>query len=142
MHPQAERAELVDMLVTMGMTQETAAKATDEIHRDESRALNFHLSQELGVDPREKPSPWVAAISSFFTFAIGAITPLVPYLLGFKSLWAGLIVGGVGLMIAGGVASRFTKKPLVWASLRQLAFGGIAVAATYVVGTLVGTVTT
>ena len=52
MHPQAERAELVDMLVTMGMTQETAAKATDEIHRDESRALNFHLVQELGVDPR------------------------------------------------------------------------------------------
>ena len=59
MHPQAERAELVDMLVQMGMTQETAAKATDELHRDENRALNFHLSQELGVDPREKPSPWV-----------------------------------------------------------------------------------
>ena len=91
MHPQAERAELVDMLVQMGMTQETAAKATDEIHRDENRALNFHLSQELGVDPREKPSPWVAAISSFLTFAVGAITPLVPYLLGFESLWAGLI---------------------------------------------------
>jgi vacuolar iron transporter family protein len=126
----------------MGMTQETAAKATDEIHRDENRALNFHLSQELGVDPQEKPSPWVAAMSSFFTFAIGAITPLIPYLLGFKSLWAGLILGGVGLMVAGGVASRFTKRPLVWASLRQLAFGGIAIAATYVVGTLVGTVTT
>jgi VIT1/CCC1 family predicted Fe2+/Mn2+ transporter len=141
MHPKAEKAELVDMLVTMGMTQETAAKATDEIHRDESRALNFHLSQELGVDPREKPSPWVAAISSFLMFAIGAITPLIPYLLGFESLWAGLILGGVGLMIAGGVASRFTKKPVVWASLRQLAFGGVAIAATYVVGTLVGTVT-
>jgi vacuolar iron transporter family protein len=142
MHPQAEKAELVDMFVTMGMSQETAAKATDELHRDENRALNFHLSQELGVDPREKPSPWVAAISSFFTFAIGAIMPLIPYLLGFESLWAGLILGGLGLMVAGGVASRFTKKPLVWASLRQLAFGGIAIAATYVVGTLVGTVTT
>ena len=141
-HPQAERAELAAMLVNMGMTSETAAKATDEIHRDENRALNFHLSQELGVDPREKPSPWVAAISSFLTFAVGAITPLVPYLLGFKSLWAGLMLGGVGLMIAGGVASRFTKKPLWWASLRQLAFGIVAIAATYVVGTLVGTVIT
>src|ERR1700721_2011354 len=61
LHPQAEKAELVDMLVTMGLTQETAAKASDEIHRDESRALNFHLSQELGVDPEDKPSPYVAA---------------------------------------------------------------------------------
>ena len=54
MHPQAEKAELVDMFVTMGMTQETATKASDEIHRDENRALNFHLSQELGVDPERE----------------------------------------------------------------------------------------
>ena len=140
MHPQAERAELVDMLVQMGMTQETAAKATDEIHRDENRALNFHLSQELGVDPREKPSPWVAAGSSFVMFAIGAIVPLIPYLLGFRSLSLGLLFGGVGLLVAGGVAARFTKKPLWFASLRQLLFGTVAVAATYVVGHLVGAV--
>ena len=60
-HPKAERAELIAMLVNLGMSQETAAQATDEIHRDESRAVNFHLVQELGVDPTEKPSPWVAA---------------------------------------------------------------------------------
>jgi vacuolar iron transporter family protein len=140
MHPQAEKAELVDMLVTMGLTPETASKASDEIHRDENRALNFHLSQELGVDPQEKPSPWVAAGSSFVMFAIGAIVPLIPYLLGFRSLWLGLLFGGVGLLVAGGVAARFTKKPLWFASLRQLLFGTVAVAATYVVGHLVGAV--
>ena len=91
-HPQAEKAELVAMLMDMGMTRETAVTATDEVHRDESRALNFHLVQELGVDPREKPSPWVAAGSSFAMFAIGAIVPLIPYLLGFESLWAGSAV--------------------------------------------------
>ena len=140
MHPQAEKAELVDMLVTMGLTPETASKASDEIHRDENRALNFHLSQELGVDPQEKPSPWVAAGSSFVMFAIGAIVPLIPYLLGFRSLSLGLLFGGVGLLVAGGVAARFTKKPLWFASLRQLLFGTVAVAATYVVGHLVGAV--
>ena len=140
MHPQAEKAELVDMLVTMGLSQETASKASDEIHRDETRALNFHLSQELGVDPSDKPSPWVAAGSSFVMFAIGAIVPLIPYLLGFRSLWLGLLFGGVGLLIAGAVAARFTKKPLWFASLRQLLFGTVAIAATYVVGHLVGAV--
>ena len=77
------------MLVNLGMSRETAAQATEEIHRDETRAVNFHLVQELGVDPSEKPSPWIAAISSFVMFAIGAIVPLIPYLLGFESLWAG-----------------------------------------------------
>src|ERR1700736_6630195 len=140
LHPQAEKAELVDMLVTMGLTQETAAKASDEIHRDESRALNFHLSQELGVDPEDKPSPYVAAGSSFIMFAIGAIVPLIPYLLGFQSLWLGMVCGGVGLLVAGGVAARFTRTPLWFASLRQLLFGTVAIAATYVIGHLVGAV--
>jgi VIT1/CCC1 family predicted Fe2+/Mn2+ transporter len=136
-HPKAERAELVAMLVSLGMSRETAAQATDEIHRDETRAVNFHLVQELGVNPSEKPSPWIAAISSFVMFAIGAIVPLLPYLLGFESLAAGLVCGGIGLAIAGGIAARFTSRPFWWASLRQLLFGGIAIAATYVVGTLV-----
>ena len=137
-YPAEERAELVAMLTDMGMSVDTATKATDEIHQDESRALNFHLVQELGVDPSEKPSPWVAAGSSFAMFAIGAIIPLIPYLLGYSSLWLGLACGGVGLLVAGGVAARFTRKAVWLGSLRQLAFGGIAIAATYIVGTLIG----
>lgn len=139
-HPKAERAELVAMLVSLGMSHETAAMATDEIHRDEKRAVNFHLVQELGVDPTEKPSPWLAAISSFVMFAIGAVVPLIPYLLGYQSLWAGLACGGVGLLIAGGAAAGFTSRPIWWGALRQLLFGGIAIAATYVVGTLVDSI--
>jgi vacuolar iron transporter family protein len=140
LHPQAEQAELTDMFVNIGLSPETAAKASDEMHRDETRAVNFHLTQELGVDPEDKPSPYVAAGSSFIMFAIGAIVPLIPYLLGFRSLWLGLAFGGVGLLIAGGVAARFTRKPLWFASSRQLLFGMIAIAATYLVGHLVGTV--
>lgn len=138
-HPGAERAELAAMLVDMGMSAETAAKATDEIHRDESRALNFHLVQELGVDPQEKPSPWVAAGSSFLMFAVGAVIPLLPYLLGFASLWAGLACGGVGLLAAGAVAARFTRKSLLLGGIRQLVFGAVAIAATFGVGMLIGT---
>ncbi|GAA2553986.1 VIT1/CCC1 transporter family protein [Mycolicibacterium diernhoferi] len=140
--PTAERAELEAMLVEMGMTPQTASTASTEIHRDESRALNFHLVQELGVDPREKPSPWVAAGSSFLMFAIGAIIPLIPYLLGFESLWAGLACGGVGLLIAGALAAGFTRRSRLLGGLRQLAFGFVAIAATYGVGSLIGVAVT
>jgi VIT1/CCC1 family predicted Fe2+/Mn2+ transporter len=140
--PQAEQDELVGMLVEMGMCGETARQAATEIHRDESRAVNFHLVQELGVHPEEKPSPWVAAGSSFLMFAIGAVIPLLPYLLGFESLWAGLLCGGIGLLIVGGAAARFTRKPVVLASVRQFSLGAVAIAATYVVGLLIGTTVT
>ena len=139
---EAEKTEMVWMLVEMGMSPATAEQASEEIHRDENRALNLHVAQELGVDPREKPSPRVAAGSSFVMFAVGAIVPLIPYLMGYQSLWFGLICGGVGLLVAGGVAARFTSKPVWWAALRQLAFGVVAIAATYSVGTLLATATT
>ncbi|MGO9926836.1 MAG: VIT1/CCC1 transporter family protein [Mycobacterium sp.] len=135
--PQAERAELVSTLVGMGMTEETARIATDEIHRDESRAVSFHIVQEIGLDPSAKPSARLAAISSFATFAIGAVIPLIPYLLGYGSLARGLACGAVGLLIAGGLTARFTRKPLWWAASRQLLFGAIAVGATYLLGLLV-----
>ncbi|WP_041783160.1 VIT1/CCC1 transporter family protein [Mycolicibacterium chubuense] len=136
--PEAERAELVAKLLEMGMSQETAEKASEEIHRDEKRALNFHLVQELGVHPEEKPSPRIAAVASFFMFGVGAVIPLIPYLLGFESLWAGLACGGVGLLLAGGAAARVTSQSVSLGSLRQLLFGAVAIAATYLVGHLIG----
>jgi len=130
--------ELVQMLVQMGMTETTARAAAEEIHQDENQALNLHMVTELGIDPREKPSPRLAALSSFVLFAVGAVIPLLPYLLGFSSLVAGLVCGGVGLLVAGGVAARYTGKSIWWASARQLTLGAIAIAATYVVGLLIG----
>jgi vacuolar iron transporter family protein len=137
-HPDAEKAELVGMLMQMGMTEPTATVAAEEIHRDESLAVTIHLTQELGLDPEDKPSPYVAAGYSFLMFSIGAVIPLMSYLLGFGSLAVGLVCGGIGLVIAGALAARFTSQPIWKAAVRQLLFGATAVAATYLVGTLVG----
>ncbi|WP_307828269.1 VIT1/CCC1 transporter family protein [Antrihabitans sp. YC2-6] len=137
-HPEAELAELTDMFAQMGMSRETATAAAQEVHGDPERALEIHVTQELGLDPSEKPSPYVAAGSSFLMFSLGAIFPLLPYLLGFSSLTAGLIVGGIGLLLAGGVASRFTSQPTIPAAIRQLLLGAIAIGATYLVGALIG----
>jgi VIT1/CCC1 family predicted Fe2+/Mn2+ transporter len=140
--PEAEQAELVAKLVALGMSPETAATASEEIHRDDHKAINFHLIQELGVDPQDKPSPWLAAGSSFVMFAIGAVIPLIPYLLGYELLWAGLACGGVGLMLAGAAAARITRRSAALGSLRQLTFGAVAIAATYLVGHLIGVAAT
>jgi len=135
---EAEEHELAAMFATMGMTEATAAAAASDIHRDPERAALVHVTQELGLDPREKPSPWVAAISSFVTFSLGAILPLLPFLLGFTSLALSLTVGGVGLFVAGGLASLATTVAWWFSGLRQLAFGAVAASATYAVGLALG----
>lgn len=137
-HPKAELDELIELFVDLGMREETAAAAAAEIHLDSDKAVNLHLTHELGLDPDDQPSPMVAAVSSFVMFSLGAIIPLLTYLAGFESLTVALLVGAVGLLLAGGLASRFTSQPIWKGALRQLAFGAIAAGATYFVGYLIG----
>lgn len=139
-NPVAEQAELVDMYREMGLSQSTAELVAEEIHAhpDVNVAVRVHLTQELGVDPDEQPSPVVAAVSSFLCFAVGAVLPLLPFLFGLQSLWFGLGVGGVGLFVAGAVVSRFTQRSWWFNGLRQLLFGAIAAGASYGVGSLIG----
>jgi vacuolar iron transporter family protein len=137
-HPHAEQAELVEMYEEMGLTRSTAEAVAAEVHADPELALKVHVTQELGVDPDEQPSPWTAALSSFLCFAVGGVVPLLPFLLGGSSLWAGLLVGAVGLFLVGAVTSRFTNRPWWFAGTRQLLFGALAAGATYVVGSLIG----
>ncbi|MGH3549464.1 MAG: VIT1/CCC1 transporter family protein [Pseudonocardiaceae bacterium] len=137
-HPAAEQAELVASFVQMGLTRETAKQVAEEVHANPSLAVRVHINQELGVNPDEQPSPWVAAGSSFLCFAIGALIPLIPYLLGFASLLTGLAAGAGGLLVAGAVSSRFTTRSWWLGGLRQVGFGAIAAVATYLVGALIG----
>ncbi|MEJ3656625.1 VIT1/CCC1 transporter family protein [Actinomycetes bacterium KLBMP 9759] len=137
-HPNAEQAELAEMYERMGLTKETAEAVAREVHADPDLAVKVHIAQELGVDVDDQPSPWTAAISSFLCFAVGGVIPLVPFLLGYASLTLGLLVGAVGLFIAGALTSRFTTHSWWVAGARQLLFGAIAAGATYVVGMLIG----
>jgi VIT family protein len=79
-HPEGEMAELTDMYVQMGLTRPTAEAVAREVHADPDLAVKVHITQELGVDPDDQPSPWTAAVSSFLAFSVGGIFPagLVP----------------------------------------------------------------
>jgi VIT1/CCC1 family predicted Fe2+/Mn2+ transporter len=138
LHPAGEEAELAQMYEDMGLSAPTARAVAAEVHADPNLAVRVHITQELGVDPDEQPSPWAAAGSSFLCFAVGGIIPLIPFLLGFSSLALGLAVGAVGLFVLGALTSRFTRRSWWLAGLRQLGFGAIAAAATYAVGALIG----
>ncbi|KAB1901735.1 VIT1/CCC1 transporter family protein [Micromonospora chalcea] len=137
-HPEAEARELADAWVARGLPRDLATQVAEAVRANPEEALRVHVREELGVDPDDQPSPWAAAISSFVCFSIGALVPLLPYLLGFTSLWLALAVGGVGLFVAGAIVARFTYRPWWTSGLRQLLLGALAAGATYLIGALIG----
>ncbi|SBT53322.1 VIT1/CCC1 transporter family protein [Micromonospora auratinigra] len=137
-HPEAEARELAEAWVARGLPRDLALQVANEIRRNPEEALRMHVREELGVDPDEQPSPWAAAISSLLCFSVGALVPLLTYLIGFTSLWLALGVGGVGLFVAGAIVARFTNRPWWSGGLRQFLLGALAAGATYLIGTLIG----
>src|SRR5438270_192822 len=78
-NPEREKRELAEAFVDKGVDATLARQVAEQVSRDPDEALRMHAQEELGVDPEELPSPWVAALSSFFAFSVGAVVPLVTF---------------------------------------------------------------
>ena len=134
----AEQAELAGMLRRRGVSASTARQAAAEISAHPENALAVHTLEELGVNPAELPSPIVAAGASLASFAVGAMVPLLPYLLGFDALGVALGLSALAAIIGGGVVARLTNRPLWRGAARQLILGIFAAGITYLIGLGVG----
>ncbi len=138
-HPRQEQAELAAAYMARGVDRDVARDLARQIAEDPEEELRLHSQEELGVDPTQLPSPIVAAGSSFGSFGLGALIPLLPYLAGASLLWLSLAISAAALAIVGAAVAKLTGRNLVYGSLRQLALGAVAAGVTYGVGTAIGT---
>ncbi|MET9846717.1 VIT1/CCC1 transporter family protein [Streptomyces ossamyceticus] len=137
-HPKDEEKELAALYEARGVEPELAREVARQLSHDPEQALEIHAREELGIDPGELPSPAVAAVSSFGAFALGALLPVLPYLLGASTLWPAVLVALLGLFACGALVAKVTARSWWFSGLRQLALGGAAAGVTYALGTLFG----
>ena len=138
--PAAEQAELAALYRHRGLSPDLAAQVARELSKDPDTLWRIHVREELGVDPDNLASPYVAAVSSLLSFGIGALVPMLPYLAGAHMLWPTLIVSAADLVALGAAVAKFTDRPLWVGAVRQLALGAAAVGITYGVGSAFGVV--
>ena len=136
--PAAEQAELAETFRGYGADVETAARMADAVSRDPETALRFHTREERGVDHRGLPSPVLAAGASLVAFSLGALLPLLPYLLGLHSLVTALVIAAIALAAGGVLVGRLTGRPVLHSGARQLALGAVAITVTFAIGHFVG----
>jgi vacuolar iron transporter family protein len=138
---EGELVELAAIYEAKGLDPDLSARVATALMADPKIALDTHAREELGIDPTEGlGSPWAAAGSSFVTFTVGALVPLVPFLFagGSSGTLASAMLTAVALLGVGALTSRVTGRSPTLAALRMLAIGGGAAAVTYGVGTLLG----
>jgi VIT1/CCC1 family predicted Fe2+/Mn2+ transporter len=139
-NPGEEREELQLIYEAKGLSQREAESLSRAVMKDERTALDTLSREELGIDPKELGgSPWTAALTSFFLFALGAIVPVLPFALGApRPALVSMAAGGAALFLIGAAISIFTGRGFLRSGLRQLLLGFGAAAATYGIGHLIG----
>jgi VIT1/CCC1 family predicted Fe2+/Mn2+ transporter len=117
-----------------------AERVAKQLVADPEHALDTLAREELGLNPDELGSPWGAAISSFLSFAVGAVVPLLPFVLGVGThalTIAGVLTAGA-LFVVGATLSLFTGRAAIFSGARMLLLGALAAAVTFAVGKLFG----
>jgi vacuolar iron transporter family protein len=138
--PEVERLELRDLFISRGVEEELAERLSTDLMRNPDLALRTHAREELGIDPSATGSPWIASSSSFLFFSIGAIIPLLPWIIVATGnvMWWSIGLAGAATLFVGGAVGHFTRRGVAYSALRALVIMAVASAVTFGVGAWVG----
>ena len=141
--PAAEVDELCAIYERKGIPTAQAHELAERIvHGDPAFALDTMAREELGFDPNQLGgSAWVAAGTSLGLFALGALVPVLPFLVigGSPAVLVAAAISGIAIFALGAGITNLTGMNPIRSGIRQLAFGAVAAAITYGIGTVVGT---
>ncbi|HET6846125.1 MAG TPA: VIT1/CCC1 transporter family protein [Anaerolineales bacterium] len=139
--PAEEEAELALIYEARGLHLDEARRLAAQISHDPTATLETLAREELNVDPAELGgSAWVAALTSFFLFSVGAIIPVLPFVFmrGNQAVTGSLGFSAIGLFIIGAGITLFTGRNVFYSGFRQVLFGMVAAVVTFGIGRLIG----
>lgn len=139
-YPEEEMEELSLIYQARGVPREEADKLSKLMIDNPETGLNALAREELGLNPEDLVSPIGAMVSSFISFSIGAMVPLIPFLISNASwnLLVSMGITAVTLFIIGTILSLFTNRNPIMLGFRMLAVGAIAGLLTFFIGKLLG----
>jgi VIT1/CCC1 family predicted Fe2+/Mn2+ transporter len=136
-HPRAELAELTEIWRARGLDRELAAEVALQL--TEADALAAHARDELGLSEITTARPIQAAGTSAIAFSIGALLPLLAYVVASAGRSIVVVaVAVVALCLLGAVGAALGGAPRLRASLRVGVGGAAAMFLTMAIGELTG----
>lgn len=137
--PDEELAELTAIYAAKGLSPETARRVAQELTAGD--ALSAHLEAELGIREQDVVSPWQAAGASALAFFVGAVLPMLAIVLPPADARVPVTFAAVlvALAVTGATSARIGGSPWLRPTLRVIIGGALALGATFLIGTLLGT---
>jgi VIT1/CCC1 family predicted Fe2+/Mn2+ transporter len=137
-NPVGKHRRLTEIYMEKGVSPNLAEAVARQISADPERAVATHAREDLGIDPDDLPSPRTAAVASFFSFVMGALLPLAPFLLGHPNLKVALVISGLAAFLGGAAVAKLTGRSMLLGGARQFTAAAMATGAAFGLGHIVG----
>ncbi len=141
-NPAEEGEELSLIYQAKGLSESRARELSAAIMTtDQNSILDTLAREELSIDPQELGgSAYVAAITSFLLFSLGALFPLLPFafLSGNIAIYTSMGVSAIALFLVGAAITLMTGRNIFYSGFRQVIIGLAAALITFGIGKLIG----
>lgn len=137
-HPEAEKAETIEILQSRGFSKEQAHALTAIYATNPTYWVSFMMNYELEMPNPTSENPTLTAIATFSAFVLFGIIPLIPYFINqdpSKSFLLSAIATLIALVLLGLLRWKVTSETLTRSVLEIVAIGGISASIAYIVGT-------
>ena len=138
--PEAEAAEVADVLTTYGMTADETTPVVDAMRKRPVAWVDFMMRFELGLEPPDPKRALTSAVTIAGAYVAGGFIPLSPYM-ALSSASTGLMVSAIvtlaALGVFGFIKGRFTGTPPWRSSSQTMVIGGLAAGAAFVLAKLI-----
>jgi len=139
--PEAEKAEVEELLEQYGLTESEAKPVVDALSHRPKEWVDFMMRFELGLErPDPKRAP-VSALTIAISYVVGGLIPLVPYMLGLelhRALTYSIVFTGIALALFGAVKGRLTGINMAKSAFQTMLVGGVAAGAAFYLASLFG----
>jgi VIT1/CCC1 family predicted Fe2+/Mn2+ transporter len=134
--PQFERAEVVEILKSYGMTHAQTQPILDAFERNPKTWVDWMMRFELGLEAPDPGRALRSALTIAGSYVVGGLIPLAPYMLltqGSVALLWSVAATLAALAVFGFIKGGFTGSPRLRSAIRTTVIGGLAAAAAFLI---------
>jgi len=134
--PEGEKEEVRQIFEQKGFLREDLQRIVELVTSERKRWVRTMLTEEYGL-PYAVRSPWIAALSTFSSFLVCGIVPLIPFLFHINyPLTLSLIMTGAVFFTIGSVKSWWSTASWLRSGVVTLLVGTIAAGLAYAAGVI------
>lgn len=132
--PEAEKAEVMAVFTSYGLTVEESAPIVEALKKRPDAWIDFMMRFELGLEMPDPKRALTSALTIAVSYIVGGLIPLSPYILlstAHTALIASVVMTLLALLVFGYVKGHFTGTKPLRSALQTALIGGLAAAAAF-----------